>query len=431
MSKRKRLVESLKTVLIILLSCSAVYLTLRSQLFGDLNALLSRQQTELDDSAVSASQVDAAQPLRMAVMTDSGCYGVQYGSPDLTTLFYRVAPLLNEALSSAGDPVSVTRARWETALLSSPSIYFDFQGAIPLSVLSGWLSGQENAALTASVRHLILTAGSEDNVVMYYRDESSGGFFSCPVEVVNLSHLQSAVSEVSANGAFFACQSLEYQALDPYTLISAQTPQPQIYTASNPLATGDTEWLDPLLEALSISPGATVLYTSSDGLVAHNVGDTLRISNSGQVSYSSADGGQRYQVARSEGNSLLFDSLEYTRQLASGVLNLWPSPARLYLAQVETLGEDLWRFEFWYALDNTPVQVYQEGYAASFQVTEGFVEEFELQLRSYTASGQTEQVLPEELACAALVQLGEAGGQLQLCYQDSGDDTVRAGWVTW
>ena len=59
------------------------------------------------------------------------------------------------------------------------------------------------------------------------------------------------------------------------------------------------------------------------------------------------------------------------------------------------------------------------------------MEEFELQLRSYTASGQTEQVLPEELACAALVQLGEAGGQLQLCYQDSGDDTVRAGWVTW
>ena len=431
MSKKKRAVEGLKTLLILLLACSAVYLTVRSQLFGELPDLLSVPSARQDGSAASASQLDAAQPLRMAVMTENGCYGVQYSGAELTSLFYRAAPLLNEALSSAGEPAPVTRWQWEQALLSSPGIYFDFQGTIPLRVLSGWLSGQENAALTASVRHLLLTAGGEDSVVMYYRDEASGSYFSCPVEVVNLSHLSSAVSEVSANGAFFACQSQIYEDLDPYTLISPQTPQPQVYTAANPLTSGDESWRDPLLEALSISPGTTVFYASSDGLVAHNVDDTLRISGAGRISYDSSDGGERYQVTRSEGNSLLFDSVEYTRQMLLGVLGQWSSPARVYLSHVEALEEDSWRVEFWYALDNTPVQVDQAGYAASFLVTRGCVEEFELQLRVYTPTGQTEQALPERLACAALAQLGEAGGQLQLCYQDGGDDAVRAGWVTW
>lgn len=424
MSKKRRIIEGLKDLLIAGLVCSALWLAWESRMFrvsGMLEPVRPVQQSDTRSAAVS--------PLHIAVMNVGGCCGVQYDSGALSAVFNRVAPVLNEALSGAEMPRPITREEWEELLISAPGVYFDFQGAMPLGVLAGRLSGQENPALTARARHLLLASDGKEGVVLAYRDEDSGQYAVCSAGLVSLNHLQSAVTQVQSNGAIFACQASDYaQILAPYTIITAQTPAPKEYTASNPLPAEEEQRLELLLEALSFPPEITTVYDTPEGRRARSGNDTLSVSNGGLVTYYSTPQEQRYPVAAAEGTSPVFAAVDSATRLVYGVLDLWRGEARVYLAHVEPRGEDGWRMEYRYALNDTPVQVGQRGYAATVLVEQGCITEFELQLRTYTALEQTTLILPQRQAAAAMTELGKQGGQLQLCYQDNGD-TIRAGWV--
>ena len=427
MSKRRRVIETLKSLLIAVLVCSALWLVRESRLFR-MSGMLEPPRHSQQSGNQNGSPGAAIAPLHMAVMSQSGCCGVQYDSGELAALFDRMAPVLNEALSGAGEPKPISQEEWEALLISAPGVYFDFQGAIPLQVLSGWLSGQENAALTARARHLLL-AVEEQRVVLAYRDEDSQNYFVCPAQLVSLNHLQSAVAQVGPNGAVFACQAADYaQMLAPYTIVTAQTPQPREYAVSNPVPAGEEQRLNELLEALSFPLGITTVYETPEGRRARSGNDTLSISNDGLVTYYSTPQEQRYPVTAAEGASPVFATVDSAARLVCDVLDLWRGEARVYLARVEPQGEDGWRMEFCYALNDTPVWVGQRGYAATVLVEQGYITEFELQLRTYTALEQTTLILPQRQAAAAMAELGKAGSQLQLSYQDNGD-TVRAGWI--
>lgn len=392
---------------------------------GVLETARPGQQSEVPSGARSASVA----PLHMAVMNQSGCCGVQYDSGALSAAFAPMAPVLNEALSGAEQPKPITREEWEELLISAPGVYFDFQGALPLQVLSARLSGQENPLLTARARHVLLTSDGQDGVVLAYRDEDSGQYAVCSAGLVSLNQLQSAAARVQPNGAIFACQAADYaQLLAPYTIIAAQTPAPKEYVSSNPLPAEEEQRLDLLLETLSFPLGITTVYDTPEGRRARSGNDTLSVSNGGFVTYYSTPQERRYPVTAAEGESPVFAATEEATRLVNGVLDLWRGDARVYLARVEPEGEDGWRMEFRYALNDIPVRVGQQGYAATVLVEQGCITEFELQLRTYTALEQTTLILPQRQAAAAMTQLGKQGGQLQLCYQDSGD-TIRAGWV--
>lgn len=428
MSKKRRVVEGLKNLLIAVLVCSAIWLVRESRLFR-IPGILG--ESGYSDGAAPAQndRAEAVLPMHMAVMTQGGCCGIQYGSEDLAAVFGRMAPLLNEALSSAGMPQPMTREEWESALSCAPGVYFDFQGAVPLQVLSGWLSGQENGGLTASARHLLLTTRDGAHVELAYRDEDSGQYFVCSAPLVSLSHLQSAAAQTQPNGAVFACQAADYaRVLAPSTIISAQLPRMREYTASNPLEEGEELRLEQLLERLSFPPGITTIYETPEGRRARSGNDTLSISNDGVVTYSGTAEEQRYPVNGAEGVSPVFAAVDGASRLVRGALEPWQGEGRLYLADVELVSQDSWRVEFGYALNDTPVWTGQRGYAATVVVEQGYITRFELRLRTYAAQEQTTLLLPQRQAVAALEALGKSGSRLQLRYQD-GADAVRVGWV--
>ena len=428
MSKKRRVIEGLKNLLIAVLVCSALWLAWESRMFR-VSGMLEPPRPGQQSGVQSGDRGASVTPLHMAVMNESGCYGVQYDSGALSAVFDRMAPVFSEALSGAEMPRPITREEWESILISAPGVYFDFQGAMPLGALAGRLSGQENPALTARARHLLLTADDQDGVVLAYRDEDSGQYMVCQVSLVSRNQLQSAVSQVQPNGAIFACQASDYaQMLAPYTIITAHTPVPKEYAASNPLVAEEEQRLEQLLETLSFPQGITTVYDTPEGRRARSGNDTLSISNGGFVTYYSTPQEQRYPVTAAEGASVAFAAVDSASRLVHEVLDLWRGEARVCLTLVEPQGEDSWRMEFCYALNDTPVRVGQRGYAATVLVEQGYITEFELQLRTYTALEQTTLILPQRQAAAAMVELGKQGGQLQLCYQDNGD-TVRAGWI--
>ena len=431
MDKRRRLVELGKDVIIVLLTCSLLWLAAQSQLLGPLNGLLRGDQVLQPgpDQAQGGDRAESARPLRMAAALSGGTgtvyCGILYDDEAGDALFRQAAGVLVETLSSAGEPEEVARAQWERALEQAPAVYLDLQGRVPLSVLAGWLSG-EKSALDAPVRRLVLTV-VRDEVVLFYRDEDSGKYYRCRSQVASPHHLEEALASLMENGAFFAFQWEEYGGLDPDTLLPAETPAPVVYAASNPVTGGRTA-LEGLMEDLGLPVGANGIYRGADDeWVARSGGATLRLSDRGEAVYETGEGDEnRFALPAGEEDDL-FAQVELCRALAAGTLGSRCGEAGLYLLSAARTQAGL-EVEFGYALDGCPVLL-EEGTAARFLVREGRVDRFELRFRSYAAGQETTAVMPVRQAAAALEAQGLTGAELLLVYRDAGGDRAEAGWA--
>lgn len=429
-SKNRRTIELFKDALILLLTCSALWLVAQTPLVGPLRGLFQEEgvQTAYEQSQ-NAGRSSGALPLAMAVNlpAETGQGGVrrglQYDQDACQELFQQVAGPLAEALSSAGAPEAVNRRSWEQALTGSLGVYMDFQGEVPLSVLLGWLSGGETR-LTASARRVVLTA-REDGVDLYYQDGGDGQYYRCRSEVGDPFSLVEALSGQADNGAFYAFESELYQDLDPDTLLLPNTPSPVIYTAANPVSGQGA--LQALIQDLGFSLNSTSFY-STDEQVARSGDDSVRLSDRGvaQYLYEGRSGGGLFPILVQGDGGALFDSVETCRQLALSALASRCGEARLYLLSVSERAEG-WEIEFGYSLNGIPVQL-EGSCAARFRVSQGQIVQFSLCLRSYTSSGNPSLVLPPRQGAAALAAQGLEGEELLLTYADSGGDTVSAGW---
>lgn len=419
---KKTIIEAGKSLLIVALTCSALWLVGQSPLFGQLPDALEGAQTEqVGAPELSVQSSSAAMPLRMAVMSEGGSCGVQY-TDQLQELFRQVAPVLGEVLAAAEVPVVVEQEQWQSALVTAPGVFLGFQTGIPLPVLTHWLSDRSNPRLTASVRYLVLSGG-EGDVKLYYRSEEDGGFYLCSAPSVNADYLKNIAEQTEPNGAIFAYQSDHYRMVAPYTIIGAQTPMPREFSASNPLKQGEGR-LEELLERLSFPVGITTVYDTPEGRRARSGNDTLTISDTGRVVYDGQE--ERYPLPQSP--DALVSAVDGARELVCSVLEPWCGQARIYLSQVEELGQGRWRVCFGYALDSIPVHVGESGYAAQVLVEQGQIREMELQLCSYTALDSTTLLLPARQAAAILSGNDQQGRGLELCYQQTGE-TAKAGWV--
>ena len=434
--KKSRLIELTKDALIVLLSCSALWLAARTPLAAPLWGLFREEGPHVVQGQNQVGSRDSgALPIAMAANLPGGGmdlpdgaegarYGVCYDQAGCQELFQKVAGSLAETLSSSGAPETVSRAEWETALTGRLGVYIDFQGQIPLSVLVGWLSGGD-VKLTATVRRMVLAVW-EDGVDLYYRDEKSGGYYRCRSEVADPFSLAEALSGLSDNGAFYAFESELYRELDPDTLLFPEAPAPAAYTAANPMSAGQ-ETLQALVQDLGFSLNSTSFY-STDEQVARSGDDSVRLSSRGvaQYQYEGRTGGGLFPVLRHGDGSLLFDQVETCRQIALSAMGGRCGEARLYLLCVTERPDGL-EIDFGYTLNGVPVLL-DRGYAARFLVEEEQVVQFSICLRSYTAGDTSSLVLPPRQGTAALLARGLEGEEMVLTYADGGGDTLSAGW---
>lgn len=430
MNKKKRMTEALKSLAIVALSISALLLAADSQLFGHLPGYQA-QREEHGEGAVRVEE-DGGRvtlPMAIAVVNSEGCCGMQYSAEQVSALYDQLAPLFGEALVGAGQPVATDPEQWSSCLEHGPGLWVGLQGQMPLSVLTRWVAGTENPVLTGYAEHLLLCVDEEHAVHLYFQDPGDGQYYVCPVEQVSAAYLRNALEQVPVNGARFAGQVQGLEGVQQHLLVSQQLPQPAEYTAVCPLDTDGQARLEMLLEQLAFPVEITTVYDTPEGRRARAGNDTLTISDDGLVSYESTPEEGRYPVDEVVGATPEYWAVESARKLACGLLEHWSGQGGLYLSRVEQVTQDSWRVEFRYELDNIPALVGSRGYAASVLVEQGFITQYELQLRTFTQrEGQTTLVLPLRQAAAVMEQLDQPGSCLRLCYQDSGG-ILRAGWV--
>lgn len=426
--KRRRAIELAKDVLIVLLTCSALWLVTRSQIMSSINGLLQEETPAGGTHETQGGTRADARPLRIVASlpgeTRTGRCALQYDQVAVDGLFQQVVGLLVETLSSAGAPEEVTRSQWEQALTTPPSLCLDFQGEIPLTVLSGWLAGEE-IDNTATVRRLVLTVW-EKSVALYYQDRNDGSYYRCLSEVANGQHLAEALVSLQDNGAYYAFESGQYDWLDPDTLLTDSVPTPDVYQVKNPLS-GDQSALEQIMTALDLPVNSSSFYSVGDERVARIGGDNLRLSGNGVVEYHAEEGSSLFTAAAQPEDATLFQVVEACRKLAAATVGSNAGQARLYFSGVRESEEGL-EVSFNYCLNGIPVRL-EDGAAAWFQVENGRITRFVLRYRSYTDSGETSVVLPIPQAAAAMEAMGLEGEELLLVYSDNGGETVSASWA--
>lgn len=410
-----------KDALIVLLTLSAVYLLTMTPLVQDSGLLeLLRPKPAAGAAQTGAAQTGAVLPARLAVCRNGQRFGLQYNEERMSAQFAALSPLLGDALAGAGQGAELTEEGWR-GRLQRTGAYFDFAGDVPLAALGGWLGGE--CALEGSARRVLLCAGEGDQVELCWQDADSGGFFSCPTTLSSTLHLAQVVDGVNANGAYFAFEDPELaRLLAPYTLITEGQRTGVQYTASMPLSgAGETE---AMLDALSFNsrnhaPG-------SRGEVYLDGTDRLVVADGGTVTYRAAQGG-KYPVGTG-GHATAAEAADMARALAERAMGALCGDARLYLISVQPHGEGGWQVRFGYRLNGSAVYLYDEGWAAEFLVQDGFITEFVLHLRCYTASGGSTLLLPVDKAAVMLPDLGGEGHELVIQYRDGGGDSLSPSW---
>ena len=418
---RRAAVELVKDLLILLLTASALWMLSRGSLFQrlELGREPDRQTTGVQDSADDLTR--AASPLSITAMLGEGerC-ALRYDAEGVDTLFHRSAGLLMEALSSAGAPQRAGRQEWERAMKAAPGLCLDFQGEMPLSVLTGWLGGELSIPDTR-VRRLLLT-GEQEGAALYYYDLEEKVWYRCATQVITATQLTNALEGLTGDDSWYAFESAQKVALDPDTLFDPGLETLPVCLVQNPAAAGRAA-LESLMEDLGINPSGSVFYSAAGEEVVRSGSDTLRLSQDGVAEYS----GSSFRVDPIAGQSEVYAAVESCRRLLERGAVPRSGAAGFYLSRVEETAAGF-RVEFEYTLNGAPVSLHA-GPAAQFEITDGGITAFTLRLRGYTQSEESQLLLPPVQAAAAMGALALEGRELTVTYHDYGEERVVPQWT--
>lgn len=428
MNKRRgsRVLEFGKSLLILLLAVSALFLLSRTQISGELVSELQNlfERPAEDEVKSPSAKISSAafHPIRIASCQNGLRYGVQYNQDETDEVFSSLSIILNEALGSAGLPEEISEREWREALCST-GIYIEYLYPVPLYALSSLSDGEQGTAeLPGPARRICVAADQDGGVSLYYINEEDGAMYVCTTTLSSEFHLDAAIAEWAPNGAQFAFEVAGMETLEPYTLLT-RTPQPVVYRASNPLI-DDAARLNQLLSALTFRSQGTMLDPVSGGQIVEN-NDSLRLSADGVVTFHTVgDEEYRFLLPGSDRQT----ALKYVQAIAEDTVGVWCGQARICLSGVEETADGL-VIAFQYSLNGAPVALPDGNEAARFVIHNGAITDFSLYLRSYAATEEISLVLPVTQAAAAMDALNADGKELTLLYQDSGGEELRAAWI--
>lgn len=419
---RRKLIELGKDILIVALTCSAVYLAGLTPMMTQLRSWMAPPAPTAQAQPRQAR--DSVLPYSVAVRNSLGLYGASYDQATVERVFSQLSPLIGEALTTASAPESITPVQWRQ-LLDCEGVYCRFQGQVPLEALAAWLG--EGSALTGGAETVALGWDGEG---VWLGWQEGDAYYRTRTQMSYSGHMSGALEEFSPNGAAFAYTIREtdrtYDTLDPYVLVTATTQRPMTYTASSPDLIGDADALDALLEALGFRSGAGSAYEAAGERAINENGDRLRINAAGRVVFHAGEE-ERYPVPGLGEAAAAQEAALAAWELLNRAVEPWKGESAYVLTGAEET-EKGWKVTFQPRLGGIPVHAGESGWCAQFTVEGRRITDFTIDLRSYTSTGTTSLVTSERLAAAAL-KSQESSGQLRLRYTDNGVSPLSAGWV--
>ena len=416
---RRRGLEACKTAIIVLLTASAVLLTLTAARYSgsgwdgleQLAARIAGQETPPPRKAEEPSHIDAALPLVVTVRGSAGRTSFQGDFAAIDAAFERLGSHLAAALDTAGNAQSIPESELIRAATGN-SLCFFYPGDIPLQLLADWLDANA-AELGLSGRDFVLVV--RDGTVQLL----VGGQDGCwRLETqADAASLADALDDDPADGTLLAAESADYGRLDGLTLIDPSVTALPAADAANPWS--DT-FLTATAETLGFNPYGDTTYQDRTGNVYTETDCTLRIDADCVLSLRNQGLAERFSAASAASD----DCVEYLRALLVTLTSGLETDARLYCTGLTEDG-DVLRVEFSYFLAGRPVRQ-PSGTAVTASFEDGVLSELTFRIRAYTLrSGETLALLP----AAQIAAVAPEGQRLVAGYADSGDTALTAGWL--
>ena len=418
---KKGAVNALQNLAIVLLLIVGIGLSAAGGLLpADAFALWFRDRTQAEEA--DDGYAPAASPYCIVVTPQDGAHSaVMYSAEELDDTYGRFSAMLGEALGSSHDAQAVSEEQWRSAL-GGRGVYFDFYNDFLLSTYAIWLGTTMTGEASGHTARRICLAIEDGEVALYYiRPRANDGryYFRCDT-ALPADALAAQLGTAVPNGAEFCFErGAGYELIDPYFVMTADTPQVYSASAHNSLSDlGEAE----AMAAFGMNSYLAQSYPEADGTLIWVDGDaTIRIGTDGTLYYSS-----RQPEPGEEARLGPAAAIEFGRSIVEQTLGSVSGDASLQLSYMwfdEATESYLLRFN--YELNGLPVELQGGQSAAEIMFVGSTVYYAMLHFRAYTLENTTENVLPVDMA--ASIANSQGGGEPRLSYIDSADG-VSVNW---
>lgn len=416
--KRSVIKEAVKSILIVLLMCSALVLSVMAASDGFFpgwrtitELFRSNSGTQLQEQALRVQA--AAGPVQFSVRTSAGRASSMYDEQLLDAAYEQFGGLLGQALETVEAVQQSSLQQVQEALLQ-PSVYFAYPGSVPLAALAQWLEAEHSGTDMASWFVLSIQT---DTVQLYYGTDDTVRMGSTYLPI---DRLQQEIERFRPDGSMFAFEQEELSSLAPLTLIDGGSHP--IYQA-NAFSAYDETFVSSTASMLGFNPYGDGFYTQADGTVVFSdMGVSLHIESDGTVNITNQNTeNSRFRAA----DVSVTAAIEASRALLAELTDGHIGDAELYLTECSAAEDRSIRLRYCYYLNGTPVYL-PSGAAAEVSLRDGTIDSAYVRVREYRMLNETLVLLPVRQAQA----LAGEDGRLEIAYADTGDGVMTAGWVS-
>ena len=413
--------ELLKSILITVLSLSAIYLaaitwsapavglggesTILGRIAGIGSAIAPLPPSESKNEGYEESY---ELPFSAVLTLDEGRFAVLGHREEMVRTFNALRPVLSEAYASA-------RAAGET---DSESVWldvikrgsvFDFRSDLPLEVIARDIGAASDDLKGIFARYIVLVP--ENGLLVLFCREEGGRLMRFETDVLDIPFLD-ALGQFSPNGGSYAFEAgVDYARLAFDEIVGLPLPEITAWRAENVLRKDDGAAAGRLLDAFGFNPAVVRKYTSGRGGEVY-VSDSglLSIGEDGRITFEPANDGLRVSDLVGGGQSGMYAAINAARRLTQAcVLN---DSARYYLRQAVDVEGTVTVIM---GVEAGGLRLCEDGkynYAV-ITVKGGYITAADMRLISLTADESERYVLPEKQAAGIAPA---ADSQMDLAY---------------
>ncbi len=415
--------ERFKTVLIVVLAVSSVFLAGKTDIFARLSesapalsyfrGLFAGEMSPGEASgsrpAEGSSSTAAESPCTIVITNDNGMrYGAQY-SRELTDTYKKISNIIGEAFGSSGLPEESTEKAWLNAL-SRRSVYMEYRTELPIALLVKWFGMSMLNRNEKSASRFMLSVDENDFVWAWFSGEE--GIFKSSTAVQE-SSLTQLISEFLPNGAYFAFEAQRgCERTEPYALI-VDNPEYFALNSENIIHFDSVREQIEQLFGLNILEGAsytekngTVVFVGTDGILKLREDGVLSYAVSGKSDFT--EGKLVYSA-----DEMIETSYAMISKMRSGR----EGDEILSFSGIERTESGGYQVKFDYYVNGTEI-IMPDG-AASVFFENGDVSLLRVCMRKYELGEECSSVLPA-LQAAAMAGGLKRGGRPCLVYAESG-----------
>lgn len=459
--------EPAKSVLLALLICSAMFLTCRVWIYGELMPMqkfsvggmmeflrsgMAGGYTTLSSNTLQAGDNHLFIPTMAQVTEDGQQQAVAVNARQLYDVHVLVRDLMISMYSGTNVKVEddISQEEWQKAV-ESDGLLLDFGTSLTSGLYWEYLveNGLKKDHIPSfSFQYLCI---AQDQGVYFHSSDGQTVRMALPVGTAVADVMETVQNMQQGRAQYHFAWQEESQVVEQALerglcsdqLLPAQAVYVPVLESSNPLSGDDAplrqEWKDKILQYFSYNPATLMYYTTATGENYVESSSILRLDYDGTVEYRTSEGKRGISIL-TETNSADGALSEY--ELVRGVYEflsrmdatLRGGEAQLSYAGMRANGQDSITVYFRYNCEG--VDIYDaamtgvEGCPIQVKVEGGYITYLYMQVRNYTVREGRVPVLRVQAALAALPQASEGYCQrLKLYYVDDGSGTVMANYL--